>query len=44
MPAILPLIKAAKPSRRARTCPKTPLHWKRTLDEMLDALLAADMI
>ena len=43
-PATLPLIKEAKPSRRARTCRKTPLHGKRTMDKMLDALLGADMI
>ena len=38
-PASLPLIKGAKPSRRAKGCRKTPLHWKRTMDEMIDALL-----
>ena len=37
-PATLPLIKGAKPARRARTCRKTPLHRKRTMDEMLDTL------
>ena len=40
----MPLIKGAKPARRARTCRKTPLHWKRMMDEMLDALLEADRI
>ena len=29
---------------RARGFRKTPLHWKRTMDEMLDALLDADVI
>ena len=26
------------------TCRRTPLHWKRTLDEMIDALLKDKMI
>ena len=43
-PATLPLIEGAKPSRQAKGCRKTPLHWKRTMDEMIDALLELDMI
>ena len=43
-PAMLPIIQGAKPIRRAKTCRKTPLHWKRTLDEMIDALMKAEMI
>ena len=34
-PATLPLKEGAKPSRRAKTCRRTPIHWKRTLDEMI---------
>ena len=43
-PATLPLIKGAKPARHAKGCRKTPLHWKRTMDKMLDAVLEPDMI
>ena len=42
-PATMPIIQGAKPTRRAKTCRKTPLHWKRMLDEMNDALLKVEM-
>ena len=43
-PVTLPLIIGAKPDRPAGACRRTPLHWKRTMDEILDALLESDMI
>ena len=43
-PAILPLSPGAKPAKRTTGCRKTPLNWKGVMDEMLDSLLAADMI
>lgn len=42
-----PLLPGSPPEVGAalrNTCRRTPLHWKRTLDEMIDALLKAKMI
>ena len=43
-PTTLPLNKGVKPTRRTKTCQKTPLHWKRTMDKMITALLKSEMI
>ena len=38
------MIKGARPSRQAKTCRKMPLHWKRTMKKMIDALFKSEMI